>query len=110
MAEDNAPKKTGHISRAQMEAHINRGGGVIYGDKVITKVAELPSEADIAVKSGNVAIQAQTSDSLDAEIARLTAERDKLNAAPPAASKEPEEPADDGKDKEPPKGKDGGKP
>jgi hypothetical protein len=103
MAMKAAAKKT----RDQLEEIIKRGESVIHNGEIITKIEDLPTEAELVL--GNPALEKVTADVLDAQIARLQAERDKLTQAAANGGKLPEpagadtgnaadaKPADDGK-------------
>ncbi len=67
---------TQRLTRAEMEQVIGRKGSVMYAGRIITRVEDLPSAADLAV--GDPAAEKKTAEDIDAEIARLVAEKAKL--------------------------------
>lgn len=71
------------MTRAEMEAVIARGGSVSYKGLIITRVANLPTEADLA--EGDSTRSAAVVQSLDQQIAGLLAQRAQLTGSPPAA-------------------------
>jgi hypothetical protein len=78
-------------TRADLEQVIIQGGSVMYQGRVITRVQDLPSEADLA--AGDDAAEQTALGNLQAQIDKLTNERDRLQAqidkrAPKAAKGE----------------------
>ena len=68
--------KKSSYTRAQMEEIIKSGMSVNYRGSIISSLADLPSEADLAL--GNPEMEIVTLESLDQQIARLQAERAKI--------------------------------
>jgi hypothetical protein len=66
----------GKLTRAGMEHHVKAGGSVMHGGQIITDVAELPHDADLA--KGDTEREKQVAQSLDEQIAALSRERAKL--------------------------------
>lgn len=81
----------GRLSRKGMEQVINSGQSVILGDMVISRIQDLPSEADVAVDSGDQSEVDRVRASNEAEIKRLRDENERLKAA--ATAKNPQSPA-----------------
>jgi hypothetical protein len=77
----------GTLTRPQMEAIIARGESVLFRGRIINRVVDLPSAADLA--AGDTAATTALANDLDAQIARLTAERARLVSPAPAGSNEP---------------------
>jgi hypothetical protein len=86
----------GRLTRAGMESVLRRGESVLLGDRVITRLEDLPDEADLAagdearLASAREALVAQR-DALDKQLVKLAATR---SAAPqkadaPAAETKP---------------------
>lgn len=77
------------LTRAQMEQVIRDGGSVLHSGQVITKIANLPTEAALA--AGDPAAEAAAAASLQAQMAALQAQLDVLKATPttPAAPATP---------------------
>jgi hypothetical protein len=69
----------GTLTRAQMEQAIQAGGSVLWRGQILTHVAQLPSEADLA--AGDPALEAAASAALDAQILALTREKAQLDLA-----------------------------
>jgi hypothetical protein len=76
----------GKLTRAGMEHTIRSGGSVlIHGggpldhDEVVTRVEDLPEEAELA--AGDERRLAAHKDAIDAQLEKLTAERARVNAA-----------------------------
>jgi len=64
-------RRDGVLTREAMEAEIKAGRGVVFRGTVITKLEDLPSDADL-VRGG--------AEQADAARARLMAQRDRLDA------------------------------
>lgn len=78
------------LSRQEMERIIvQERGSVLYKGRIISRVEEIPSDAELA--EGDPEREAAVRDALDAQIAALTAQRDRLGtpAAPTFASPPP---------------------
>lgn len=73
------------LTREQMEQVINGGGSVLVGGRLITRVQDLPSPAQLA--AGNPEQEQATLADLQAQIRRLEQERDGLAAK--STKKEP---------------------
>jgi hypothetical protein len=73
----------GKLTHAGMEWTIQHGGGVMIGGQVITRLDDLPSEAELA--RGNEAAEAALAASLDAQIAALSAQRASVGQGKAAA-------------------------
>lgn len=69
------------LTRQQMEQAIKNGGSVLYGGRLITRTEHLPSDADLA--EGNPEQEAAAAAALEAQIAALQAQRDRLGRARP---------------------------
>lgn len=83
-----AEKRT-KLTREEMEAILHEGGSVLHGGKIIARIEDLPSAADLAV--GDADAEAAATRSIDEQIARLSAERAKLGEsklAPEPAAEE----------------------
>lgn len=76
--------------RAELEAAIRRGGSVLIntptGGRMVTKVEDLPSEADLARESGDERRAAAERLRLQGEIERLNQELGRLRGNPDAAT------------------------
>lgn len=75
------------LTRPQMEAIINRRESVLYRGRIINRLEDLPSAADLA--AGDTVATTALAQDIDAQIARLTLERAKLASPAPAGSGEP---------------------
>jgi hypothetical protein len=64
------------LSRNQMEQVIRSGGSVLHGGRILTKPEHLPTDADLAV--GNPEQEALAAAALEAQIAALQAQHDRL--------------------------------
>lgn len=64
------------LSRAEMERTIAQGGSVLYQGRIISRAQDLPSEADLA--RGDPDAEAQTQTRLEAQIAELQAQVQRL--------------------------------
>lgn len=62
--------------REEMEKVIWSGGGVLYSGRVITRLEHLPSDEELAANDATK--RAGRIEQIDAEIARLQAEKDQL--------------------------------
>lgn len=71
------------LSRSEMEAVISGGGSVLHGGRIITRVQDLPSEAELAQGNPDATQAAQAR--LEAEVARLQEQLARLQQQPPAA-------------------------
>lgn len=69
----------GTLTHAQMEQAIQAGGSVLWRGQILTHVAQLPSEAELA--AGDPALEAAASSALDAQILALTREKARLDLA-----------------------------
>lgn len=69
-----------HLTRKEMEAAIAAGGTVLYNGQTLWQVAQLPSEADLAV--GNPEAETAAANNLQQQIADLQAQIAKLTPAP----------------------------
>jgi predicted HD phosphohydrolase len=67
------------LTRNQMEEVIRSGGSVLHGGRLITRVEHLPTDADLA--AGNPEQEALAAAALEAQIAALQAQRDRLAQA-----------------------------
>lgn len=67
------------LSRDQMEQVIRSGGSVLHGGRLIGRVEQLPTDADLA--RGNPAQEALAAQALEAQIAALQAQYDRLTAS-----------------------------
>src|SRR5689334_6019815 len=67
------------LSRTDMERVIQSGGSVLHGGRILTKLEHLPTEADLAV--GNPEQEAVAAAALEAQIAALQAQYDRLTQA-----------------------------
>jgi len=76
------------MKRSEMEQIIVQGGSVLYQGRTISRVQDLPSEADLAV--GDPAQEAAATAALQAQMADLQAQIDRLSQ--PAKTKEPKDP------------------
>jgi hypothetical protein len=84
----------GTLTRQEMEKVLRENGSVMHQGRVIDKVEDLPAEADLA-RAHPAAARAAAA-RIDADIARLAAERAKLLAPPeqgaqPAKAAAPEQ-------------------
>jgi hypothetical protein len=70
------------LTHDDMRRTVERGEGVLYQGRVITKVAELPSAAALA--AGNPQAEAAARTSLEAQIADLQAQVARLQAPAPS--------------------------
>jgi hypothetical protein len=70
-------------TRAQMEEIVARKESVVYNGRVISEAKDLPSEEDLA--AGDAEAQARIADSIEEQIRRLEARRDRLTAGNPPA-------------------------
>jgi len=68
------------LRRQEMEQVINSGGSVLHNGTVHTDVRTLPDEADLA--QGDEVRTNAARDAIDQQLAALTAQRAKLDAAP----------------------------
>jgi len=93
------PDSKGKLTRAEMEAAIAQGQGVIVNGNRYSNVHELPTEADIAAASGDAATKAQTADDIDEQIKKLQAEKAKLSEKPEKPAQTDEGKPDDDKKK-----------
>lgn len=75
------------IGRAAMEAAISRGGAVLYQGRIISRVADLPSEAELA--QGDPAAEQAAAESLRAQIAQAQQLLAQLQARQPAGEQQP---------------------
>jgi hypothetical protein len=73
------PDSQGRHNRAEMEAILRSGQGIVYKGQVITKMADLPTDADLA--KGDPDKEAEVISSLQAEIDRLQVEKSRLTAS-----------------------------
>lgn len=78
------------LTRAQMEQAIQDGGSVVVNGQILSRIDDLPSEADLA--QGDAAKEQAARAALDQQIARLLSERAKLSqeAQPQEAQSQPE--------------------
>ena len=86
--------ESGMLTHEGMLSVLRAGGSVILNGSIITDPRNLPSEAQLA--KGNAAKEAQARQNLDAQIARLQAEKAVLAAGPtPAVTTRSEIPTND---------------
>lgn len=86
------------LSRNEMEQVIRGGGSVLHGGRIISRVQDLPNDADLA--QGNPEQEQQLATALDIQIAALTQQRDRLGqgrqtseqATTPPSQEPPKEP------------------
>lgn len=71
------------LSRREMEHVIRSGGSVLHAGTLYSRVEALPSEADLA--KGDPAQEQAAAANLEAQIADLRAQLDRLQTAAPAA-------------------------
>lgn len=64
------------LTRRQMEEVIRGGGSVLHGGRLCTRIEQLPTDADLA--KGNPAQEALAAQALEAQIAALQAQHDRL--------------------------------
>lgn len=76
------------LTRYGMECVIRSGGAVQHNGKTITKVADLPSDAELASTDAE---KAQAETDIDAQIARLQAQKAKLAKPAKAEESKPED-------------------
>lgn len=80
-----------HLSRADMEMIVKRNESVLWDGKLISDVNMLPTEADIALKTGNFDPSSTNEDDLDAQIKTLEERKKALAEARKSAEKKAEE-------------------
>lgn len=73
------------LSRSEMEAIIAGGGSVLHGGRIITRVADLPSELDLA--AGDPEREAAAAAELEQRIAALEAQLARVRPAPSKPAK-----------------------
>lgn len=78
----------GILTRNEMERVIAHGGSVLHGGRLITRVEDLPTDADLA--TGDPNRETQIANSLQQQIDRLQAQLERLQApknkaAPPVS-------------------------
>ncbi|MHC5541214.1 hypothetical protein ACYOEI_23580, partial [Singulisphaera rosea] len=71
--------------RSEMEEIIRSGGSIMHEGQVITRVEDLPTDADLA--EGDPELEASTLEDIDSQIAKLNAQRDRLKT--PVADRPP---------------------
>lgn len=76
------------LTRSQMEQVIANGGSVLHGGKIITRVMDLPTDADLAVGDPNR--ETQIANDLQQQIDHLQAQMERLQAGKQKAA--PSEP------------------
>jgi hypothetical protein len=67
----------GVLTRAEMEAAIKAGGSVLHRGAIYHQIGQLPSEAELA--EGDPEQEAAVAAALDAQIAALQTQRDRLH-------------------------------
>lgn len=78
-----------------MEEVIVRGGSVLYQGRVLTRMEELPSAAELA--AGDADKETAVAGDLQTQIAKLQAQLDKLQAAPKESKAAKAEPSSEKK-------------
>lgn len=68
----------GVLTRSEMEQTIIQRGSVLYRGRIISRIQDLPSDADLA--AGDPAQEAAAAAALDAQIAALQAQRARIGA------------------------------
>lgn len=68
----------GVLTRSEMEQAIIQRGAVLYRGRIISRIQDLPSDADLA--AGDPAQEAAAAAALDAQIAALQAQRARIGA------------------------------
>lgn len=76
------------MSRAEMEAVIDGGGSVLFGNHLITTKEQLPSEADLALRNPDPTAPSKTEAELLSKMEALQAEVQKLRQAKQEPSKQ----------------------
>lgn len=71
----------GTLSRNDMEQAIIQKGSVLYQGRIISRIQDLPTDADLA--KGNPDMEAAAAAALDVQIAALTAQRARLSLGQP---------------------------
>ena len=66
----------GVLTRSEMEQAIKAGGSVLYKGRVIYQLGDIPDEAELA--SGDPEQEAVARNALDAQIAALQVQRDRI--------------------------------
>ena len=79
------------LARKEMEAVIAAGGSVLIGGQIISRVADLPSEADLTAAAGDPEAAQEVVTKLEAQIAALTAQVAKLTSPAPQTITVPDE-------------------
>ena len=74
------------LSREAMERAIKEGGSVLYQGRTLTRLDELPAEAELA--QGDAGREAAAREALDSQIAALLAQRALVGGTAPVPSGE----------------------
>lgn len=69
------------LSRNEMEAVIRNGGSVLHGGRLLSKIEHLPTDADLALASGDTRQAGSVASALQAQMAALQGQIDQLAAA-----------------------------
>jgi hypothetical protein len=90
----------GVLTRIEMEQVLIQKGSVLHNGRIISRMQDLPSEAELA--AGNPAQEAAVAGSLQAQITALQAQLSQLQPSAPPSDDGPPPPSDkttSGKDK-----------